>query len=204
MSTTSFGGKKLKVRSGIDLIDTDSIESNSFVLKRDVVPKPPDNPKSSLNAHLIAQVKNFKPYKSTRPALLDELNAMLDAKLNKDAMTEEARMHNFQVYREAFQRFIEEFNIYKQFLTTIKHEYDAHIEKFAYEIRTVTSLRTELATKEQEYSMILKNIERSEEAKVQDIENDKLTLQKEFKDQTKGLKKLEADNLRYSCGNKSY
>jgi len=208
--------KNLKGRSiTSDCSDiTDNFRGSSSEVKK---PKPPGNPKSSSatpgvfptppptsNSFVAApaasqqfgNITNFKQYRSTRPALLEELNSMLNSRLQKDAVTDDARMHNFQIYREAFQRFIDDFNIYKQFLTSVKHEYDSHIEKFAYEIRTVTGLRTELATKEQEYGMLLRTVERAQEHKMVDIDNEKRGLEKSLKEQAAVLKNLQSDNVR--------
>lgn len=211
--------KNLKNRSlTSDCSDvTDNFRGRSSEAKK---PKPPGIPKSSAaslvglpaapptpsvqafiapGAVQFGNVTNFKQYRSTRPALLEELNALLNSRLQKDAVTDDARMHNFQVYREAFQRFIDDFNIYKQFLTSVKHEYDSHIEKFAYEIRTVTSLRTELATKEQEYGMLLRTVERAQEHKMVDIDNEKRGLEKNLKEQAVALKNLQSDNVRLTA-----
>jgi DNA repair exonuclease SbcCD ATPase subunit len=213
-STSMNWMKNLKGRSlTSDCSDiTDNFRGSTTEQKK---PKPPGNPKSSTagvfptppptsnpngatlsTVQQFGNVTNFKQYRSTRPALLEELNAILNSRLQKDAVTDDARMHNFQVYREAFQRFIDDFNIYKQFLTSVKHEYDSHIEKFAYEIRTVTALRTELATKEQEYGMLLRTVERAQEHKMVDIDNEKRALEKSLKEQAAVLKNLQLDNVR--------
>ena len=49
-----------------------------------------------------------------------------------DTLTEDWLSNKrLRVYREAFQRFIDEFNIYKPFLNEVKYEYEATLDFLA-------------------------------------------------------------------------
>ena len=69
----------------------------------------------------------------SRPPLLKDIEDFLAQNLPPIAIAEslsEDWLSNkrLRVYRDAFQLFIDEFNIYKPFLNAVKYEYDATLD----------------------------------------------------------------------------
>lgn len=70
--------------------------------------------------------------KTAKPRLLRELEHFLESELALLGETgRNPTSARLQVYRQAFQYFMEEFRTYKPFLSTVKAEYDALLDQFA-------------------------------------------------------------------------
>ena len=100
------------------------------------IPHPPSASKRSLGLTPNSALSSPRAYVPSRPPLLREIEEFLVHNLNPistdDTLTEDWLSNKrLRVYREAFQRFIDEFNIYKPFLNEVKYEYEATLDFLA-------------------------------------------------------------------------
>jgi hypothetical protein len=87
------------------------------------IPKPPNLPKpSSFKQKNLA----FLPFKSSSPDLLAEIKRLIEGGLREIRLEEREDVFDarLKVFQKAFQRFIEDFGIYRPFLESVKLEYD--------------------------------------------------------------------------------
>ena len=115
----------------------------------------------------------FQQFKSSCPQLLTEVNRIVDvglSQLRKDGRegTVDARL---AVYRAAFQRFIDDFNIYRPFLQSVKTEYDSSIDVMLNRLGSVSTAHCDFAVKDEEHAIavrILRKLHSSEMKTVKD------------------------------------
>ena len=116
------------------------------------------------------------------PALLEEINDMITTGLKRLKEEREkasqllheihersdtgAQSDRLALYRTAFQRYIDESSIYKQFLTAFMHEYDRGIDELREQVRSLSSVRLELP---------MQLAENSDRFKLQALEHKKST-----------------------------
>lgn len=152
------------------------------------IPKPPNLPKpSSFKQKNLA----FLPFKSTSPDLLAEINRLIGGGLreirkqtengNRVAfMIKEGKEDFFDarlaVFQKAFQRFIEDFGIYRPFLENIKLEYDNMLNELWQKLWSVPSNDVEFAMKEEENAVT-----------IMDMKNQHATRIKEMNEQRKAM-----------------
>ena len=92
--------------------------------------KVPTEPKDSLPSKVAStNIKNirFNAYKSTRPALLQEITNCVDNGMNKLKQIHGDEIPHDQelaLYSETFEKYIEESTLYKPFLQAVKKKYD--------------------------------------------------------------------------------
>jgi chromosome segregation ATPase len=180
-------------------------------------PVPPVTPKRSL---VLAQSQRLgaTTENSERTNLLNAVNSMVAQGLNSlDPHEDESdgRLQRLEVYKAAFQHLINEFNIYKPFLSAVKNEYDTLINNFGDDFRCVSDLKVEMKMKEHEFNIKLKRKHQNFKADLAARSSQILSLEKELRkkdDEVAALKahsdqtqqkniKLEKDltDLRKSC-----
>ncbi|KAI9224386.1 hypothetical protein BC828DRAFT_373649 [Blastocladiella britannica] len=84
---------------------------------------------------------------SGEPTLLVELQRFIRKELHElggDSLSE-GDPTRLAVFRHAFQSFIQDFKSYSTLLSTIKHEYDRHIEHLSGKVQVIPQLESELA-----------------------------------------------------------
>jgi Translin-associated factor X-interacting N-terminus len=121
------------------------------------LPKPPDTRKPTSSA--IPSVITFERYNMMRPALLEDLKMMLsrglesiqNEKSKRKNQNDEmhVKLQTLQLHKEVFQKFIDECNIYRPVLSSIKYEYDKMLDFYATGFGSVTSLHSQLVQKDE-------------------------------------------------------
>jgi hypothetical protein len=96
------------------------------------IPRPPSASKRSM----AASMNSPRSYVPSRPPLLKDIEDFLSKKLGDispgEPMSEDWLSNKrLRVYREAFQMYIDEFNIYKPFLNAVKYEYESTLDFFS-------------------------------------------------------------------------
>lgn len=163
-------------------------------------PRPPNmqNKRSLTNKHNKEKLNNQKGYSIAHPPLLTELDAFLKQNLalidDRDDVTSSdwLSMKRLKIYREAFARFIEEFNIYKPFLLTVKHEYESALDFISNEARVVLPMKTELVAKERDFHQKLLQKDQICTDQILTIKTEKETLQKQLEAKDKELRYYKA------------
>lgn len=118
-----------------------------------VMPIPPNHPKRSV----ISKTAITEPTHSDRSNLLQTVNSMVEKGLSQASGTEyEIKMHRLAVYKEAFSYLINEFNLYRPFLSQVKYEYDTVLADLGEDVRCVSDLKVEMLMKEREFATKLK------------------------------------------------
>lgn len=129
--------------------------------KPPVFPIPPATPKRSqmmTSTHKFASTTE-QPGPGDRSNLLNTVNNMVAQGLKNISTHEyehDSRILRLQVYKDAFQHLINEFVLYKPFLSAVKNEYDSLISDFGDDLRIVSDLKVELRMKDQEFSAKMK------------------------------------------------
>jgi hypothetical protein len=98
-------------------------------------PQPPSTLRSSKGTgHVISSPRTYVP---SRPVLLRQIDEYLHEKLSSLSTEDQAFTEDWlgnqrlKAYREAFQMYIDESNIYKPFLLALKHEYEVVLDFFS-------------------------------------------------------------------------
>jgi len=193
-------GKKIK-----HTINVISNKNSSEIIQS---PRPPETPKKSSKQSSIPNSLTFQPYHFTNPALLQEINNILSTGFQKlsldkndasktngyknDLDTENDGLDKLQVYREAFARFIEDFNIYRPFLLSVKNEYDRVVNLYATQIHLILSLQSQLATKEQEFQFKIKDHEHNTADVLTEAEIQRKALEKMIVEKDKEFNALQS------------
>ena len=153
--TTSTPGKGKSPARKILVRDTISTPGKDKMTPAATLPTPPVTPKRSQGM----TYRSGGPETIERSNLLSAIDAMVSTglrSLSKSDSSEDIQMLRLKVYRDAFQHLINEFNLYKPFLTAVKNEYDTLIDTFSNDLRMVSDLKMELRMKEHEFSVKLK------------------------------------------------
>eukprot|EP01041_Mallomonas_annulata_P000948 gene948-1843_t len=182
-------------------------------------PRQPEGPKRSAISTYSKAVA-FKPYVNSNPALLQEVNnivttGLVNLRKVDVSNTTSNELDVLQIYSEAFERFIDEFTIYRPFLLSVKHEYDKIVSMYSSQAHVVLSLKSQFATRENECNTekkeLIKGHERSmEEAKLHIKSLEKILFEREkeifslstnLNDLKKGSDKIdkELEEARSSC-----
>jgi hypothetical protein len=163
-------------------------DSNNFQGINPVDPKPPSSTKRTTGSFKQHKVENQRLYNMTNPPLLTELENFLQTNLSELKLTDSTAttnetadwlsMKKLKIYRDAFGRFIEEFNIYKPFLLSVKHEYENALDYISNEARNTLPLKTELIARERECNqkIIQKELECNEQIRLLTQERDSMKL----------------------------
>ena len=100
-------------------------------------------------------------------------------------------MKRLSIYRAAFARFIDEFNIYKPFLVAVKHEYEAALDHYSNNTRNNLNIRSELITKEREFSQKLAQKDQECATKIAECEHQKHLMDTILQQKDRELERLQ-------------
>lgn len=164
----------------------------------DASPRPPSTSKRSASAsmkHKVPVLSTGRQYNISRPPLLVELEQFIATQMDelKRENVEEPEtddwlsMRRLTIYKDAFQRFIEEFNIYKPILTAIKYEYESAFDYFSSKARKEMSTKTEFVTHEREHSQKMAQKDQQHAAIVEALEIKNALVEKKLAEKTKEL-----------------
>lgn len=160
-----------------------------------IKPRPPESPRPPKNvtSEYTRVVMMEQYHKPSRHPLLAELNDIVSSGLklleqsgpNPNSSTDGGVDKDFsvarlEVYRDAFQRYIEEFNIYRPFLSEVKHEYDSVIETLWNKLHASSSIRSHLAAIEKKHVAEIHEIEHANSQKIQILEEENKRLEALF------------------------
>jgi hypothetical protein len=132
------------------------------------IPKPPNLPKpSSYKQKNLA----FLPFKSTSPDLLAELKRLIEGGLREVRIEDREDIFDARlvVFQKAFQRFIEDFGIYRPFLESVKLEYDNMIDELWQRLRSVPTNEIEYAMKEERNIIAMKDMKIQHTIQIKDM-----------------------------------
>ena len=139
----------------------------------------------------------FENYNMSRPKLLVELENFILTRLNalSDGQAQMGKMNKegdkdfcsdrLLIYKEAFQLYIDECNIYRPILAAVKHEYEAALMHEKNEVEKFSSLKVTSAIKEHEYQEQLKETESVHADQVKSLISHRINAQKELQRVTK-------------------
>lgn len=134
----------------------------------------------------------FEPYRSTRPKLLDELQRILQ-EVPEEAETEGIGPQ-LEHCRHAFQRYIEESNIYKDSLLRIKEGYEMALNSFEHQHYECLRLQIELEKNDTEHQRYIFQLQNDWNKKLSFLEHTNVLIQRESMEQRKQLKIFEEAN----------
>lgn len=160
------------------IADSSEVVSGSVVDNEYEKPHPPQTPTPSVAKYLKST--KFKAYKSTRPDLLNDLNRALSEGLNKlasEGHADESKAR-LAVFKDVFQLFIENFTIYRPFLTSIKHEYESAIDKLVEDLDSYATIDSQTEMREQAHLAKTLHIQHAYDRKVADLEEKVSSLEK--------------------------
>jgi hypothetical protein len=154
-------------------------------------PVPPATPKRSGSAQSqqrsgSAQSQRLGATATTegeRTKLLSTVNAMVAQGLRSLEANEgegDSKLQRLAVYKGAFQYLINEFNIYKPFLSAVKNEYDTLIDNFGDDLSTISDLKVEMKMKEHQFVIKMKTKDKSFRADLIAKSSHILSLEKEL------------------------
>ena len=145
----------------------------------------------------------FERYNMSKPALMEEMKTHIDKGLHsiesdlsdKNISDEiDIRLRTLNVYREAFQKFIDECNIYRPVLSSIKHEYEKTLEFYNSNFNSVISLHAELAAKNVEFTNEKKLINEEYAEYMNTLVDQRLMAQRAFNHSKKEQTRIVADH----------
>eukprot|EP00949_MAST-11_sp_MAST-11-sp1_P003990 g3990.t1 len=118
-----------------------------------------------------SQIEVWPKASQSRPPLLSQLEDFISAELALQNNVSEERHHTasaarLQVYREAFQRFMEEFRTYKPLLSQIKSEYESLLDAYARQLHLIPPLRARLSTLQAEATQKMRRLKESHKAEM--------------------------------------
>ena len=156
----------------------------------------------------------FEPYQLSNPPLLGAINDIVNSGLNKlgpakganalDMQSssaieiplqsrQEGDLARLEVFREAFQRFIDDFNIYKPFLEQVKYEYDNIVSQQTETVKVNTNIKLQLVATEESYKQKMREMEVNHELKLNEALRQKTKSDVKLAKKTEKLTKLELE-----------
>ncbi len=151
-----------------------------------VHPVPPAVPKRSHPAGKVV----IDTASSDRGSLLHAVNSIVEAGLKELSMhgnEYDTKLQKLEIYKSAFQHLINEFNLYRPFLSAVKNEYDSVIERLSEDIRSVSALRVETVMKEQDHAVKMKSKEQAFRTEISAKNSQILALERELKKRDEDL-----------------
>eukprot|EP01038_Epipyxis_sp_PR26KG_P013229 gene13229-17729_t len=191
-----------------------------------------DQTRKATNLSPYRQQIKFTAYRSNNPELLSQVNLIVENGLSQikhqfDDMNSprniqinfnnnsngksDSIQHQFaklEIYKLAFQKFIDHFTIYGPFLNSVKKEYDKTISIIQTTLESFTNIDVQSAMKEQEWiskfkqeSMISDNKAKELKSQISNLENQLLIIQKQHAAKDNSYEKLleQNKNLRKDC-----
>lgn len=162
----------------------------------------PTEPRDSLPSKgVTTYLKNvrFNAYKSTRPALLTEINALVTTGLRGieqefgDNIPEHLKLG---LYSKAFERYIEESNLYQPFLRSMKDEYDETVRRQLRKLLSYADFDKQLDNKDLTHSQQLTEATRELQQRIADLEEKLKVSQSSEKNLGKSVKNLTQENTK--------
>jgi len=139
----------------------------------------------------------FNAYKSTRPALLTEINAIITAGLRGfdqefgDNTPEHLKLG---LYSKAFERYIEESNLYQPFLRTMKDEYDETVCGQLKKLSSYVDFDKQLENKDLQYAKKLSETTQELQQRISELEEKLKVSQANEKSLGRSVKNLTQEN----------
>jgi len=159
----------------------------------DELPRPPDQPRPS-------SVAAFSAFRSASPQLLAEINRMLQTGLHelKKKGIDGAVEATLEVYKAAFARFIDEFNIYRPFLLSVKAQYERALDAVSERVRTAATYHVDFATKDEEHAQEVRELTRKQVQQLNELKEAYAAAMRQAADHDRRATSLEAqrDDLR--------
>ena len=163
-------------------------------------PQPPLLPRPSGSAIVGGKI-TFDSYSLAKPQLLSEINEIINNglkriekdndKINDDNNNRPSKgtvnFTKLEVYRDAFQRFIEDSTIYRPFLNAVKHEYDLVIGELLDNLKAIPDLKMEMSKIEDSAAYKARGLTLAFEIKVQELMDKNKMIQKEQERKEKEL-----------------
>ena len=139
-------------------------------------PHPPENPKPSSAPFL--QNASFVGFRSASPQLLTDINRLLQIGLHdlKKKGTDGSVDATLEVYKSVFQRFIDEFNIYRPFLLSVKEQYEKAIHAMVERSQATTTYHLDFAAKDEEHAIQVREITRQYISQVNELKESNKSL----------------------------
>ena len=154
-----------------DLKFPERSENNEDVRKYNV-PQPPKIHSNKLKC------LSFMNHRLSSPQLLSDLNLFIESGLRNlkknECISQEAKL---DVFRNAFQIFIDEFNIYRPFLQSVKNEYDNAIEILIEKVHGINTDHAELEAKEIQYTIEKNDLIQQHNIQIKELEDTNQNLQ---------------------------
>ena len=160
-------------------------------------PQPPCLPKPS-GSTIVGGKITYDSYSLVKPQLLIEINEIIsnglkkiekdNQKTNDDKVSKgTVNFSKLEVYRDAFQRFIEDSTIYRPFLNAVKHEYDTIIGELLDNLKAIPDLKMEMSKIEDAAAYKARGLTLAFELKVQELMDKNKMIQKEQEKKEKEL-----------------
>lgn len=161
--------------------------------------RPPDQPKPSY----LHQNASFSAFRSANPQLLSDINRQLQTGLHdlKRKGVDGSVEATLDVYRGAFQNFIEEFNIYRPFLESVKTQYEKTLDTLGDRLRSAVTFHVDFAAKDEEHAVELREMARQQVMQVNELREANKTLGTLMADRDRRLKDAEAERDELRAGN---
>lgn len=150
-------------------------------------------------------------YSITHPVLFEELKSMI-ARGEKDLSSEVksggiidetmTKLRRLQIYKNVFQRYIEECNIYRPVLSAVKYEYDQMLEHYRENFGSVASLHSQLAEKSDRFFIEIKKERSLHSEQMKALVEQRILAQKAMNASKKETLKLAADCEQLKIANK--
>jgi chromosome segregation ATPase len=155
---------------------------------------------------VLTYVKNarFNAYKSTRPALLTEINLLVDSGLQRieREFGENVPEHLvLDVYSKGFERYINESSLYQPFLRRTKDEYDRTILRQLNKLATYVDFDKQLQHKDAQHSNQLSETVNELQLQIKELESKCKELQSNEIILNTTLKNLASENTRLQDAN---
>ena len=152
-----------------------------------------------------AQNISYERYSMSKPALLEEIKSHIDRGVrtiqkcssDKDLNDElTTRLKTLNIYREGLQKFIDECNIYRPVLSSIKHEYEKTLDFYSSNFNSVISLHAQLAAKDAEYTNEKKKMHEQHAEHMNTLVDQRLAVQRAFNNSKKEQNRVTTDHDR--------
>jgi hypothetical protein len=173
----------------MDLTSTQSwlreAENTSANIFDSIEPQPPSTLRSSKGTH-GKTISSPRTYVPSRPLLLRHIEEYLQEHLSQLTVDDQTYTEDWlankklQIYREAFQLYLNDSNIYKPFLLAVKHEYEVLLDFFSGRARNQLKVKTDVASRQREFVQQLKQKDEDHREEVRRLKNELAFLQKQL------------------------
>ena len=162
-------------------------------MKDDELPHPPEQPRPS-------SVAAFSAFRSASPQLLADINRMLQMGLHdlKKKGVDGSVEATLEVYKAAFMRFIDEFNIYRPFLLSVKSQYERALDALGERVRAAATYHVDFAANDEEHAQEVRDLTRKHVVQLNELKEAHIAAARQAADGDRRGAALEAqrDDLR--------